>query len=242
MKICWISAGISSFIAGYFSRDTVDKYIYIDVKDQHPDSLRFIRDCEKLLGKRIEIIRSCKYLDVEDVARRTGFLNSPYGAPCTGMLKMAVRKEWESEYYQQSGKIDLEYVWGYDVTERRRAAHMIENFPEFKHEFPLIDRNLRKEDAHALAMKLGLRRPLMYDLGYSNNNCIGCVKGGKGYWNKIRKDFPDVFQRRAKLERDLGCSCINGCFLDELDPNDGRGGVVVPECSVFCYLAEQEGA
>ncbi len=37
----------------------------------------------------------------------------------------------------------------------------------------------------------------MYDLGYPNNNCIGCVKGGMGYWNKIRKDFPEVFQKRA---------------------------------------------
>ena len=37
-------------------------------------------------------------------------------------------------------------------------------------------------------------RPLMYDLGYPNNNCIGCVKGGMGYWNHIRKDFPEVFE------------------------------------------------
>ena len=32
----------------------------------------------------------------------------------------------------------------------------------------------------------------MYDLGYPNNNCIGCIKGGMGYWNRIRKDFPDI--------------------------------------------------
>lgn len=138
--------------------------------------------------------------------------------------------------------MDLEYVWGYDVTERKRAEHMRINFPEFKHEFPLIDRNLRKEDAHAMAMGLGLKRPAMYDMGYSNNNCIGCVKGGMGYWNKIRKDFPEVFKRRAALEREIGNSCINGCFLDELDPDAGRNNVIMPECSVFCYLAEQEGA
>ncbi|CAK7024888.1 MAG: hypothetical protein EUB_02291 [Eubacterium sp.] len=59
-------------------------------------------------------------------------------------------------------------------------------------------------------------------MGYPNNNCIGCVKGGMGYWNMIRKDFPEVFSRMAKLERDIRHSCIKNCFLDELEPNRGR--------------------
>lgn len=36
-KVCWISAGVSSFMAGYLSGD-VDEWIYIDISDQHPDS------------------------------------------------------------------------------------------------------------------------------------------------------------------------------------------------------------
>ena len=61
LKVCWISAGVSSFIAGYLERDTIDKFIYIDVADQHPDSMRFIKDCEKALGKPIEILKSKHY-------------------------------------------------------------------------------------------------------------------------------------------------------------------------------------
>ena len=56
----------------------------------------------------------------------------------------------------------------------------------------------------------------MYRLGYQNNNCIGCVKGGKGYWNKIREDFPETFWEMSKAERFVGHSCIKNCFLDEL--------------------------
>lgn len=75
----------------------------------------------------------------------------------------------------------------------------------------------------------------MYDLGYSNNNCVGCVKGGKGYWNRIRVDFPEVFERRAKEEREVGHSCIKGVFLDELDPNAGRmEKEVMPVCGFDC--------
>ena len=28
LKVCWISAGVSSFIAGWLVRDSVDIYIY----------------------------------------------------------------------------------------------------------------------------------------------------------------------------------------------------------------------
>ena len=137
----------------------MDKWIYIDVKDQHPDSMRFVGDCEKLIGKNIEVLRSDKY---EDVAGKTKMINSPFGASCTGMLKKAVRKKWENEQYQ-NGITDLCYVWGMDVSEKRRADSIIKNFPEFTHEFPLVDKGLSKEDCHALAKDLGLKRPLMYD-------------------------------------------------------------------------------
>ncbi len=239
-KIVWLSAGISSFIAGYLVKDTVDEWIYIDVKDQHPDSMRFVLDCEKILGKKITILRSSKYEDVEDVCRKVRMLNTPHGAPCTGLLKKQVRKEFERQFMEREGHMNLTYVWGFDYSERKRAENMAINFPEFHHEYPLIDRGLTKEDSHGLAMTLGLKRPLMYDLGFPNNNCVGCIKAGMYTWNLVRKHFPEVFEKRAKLERDLGHSCINGIFLDELDPNAGRPNEVTPECSMFCFMAEQE--
>ena len=239
VKVVWISAGVSSFIAGWLVRDTVDKWIYIDVKDQHPDSIRFVNDCAKLIGKEIEILRSDKYKDVADVIRKNKAINTPYGAPCTGMLKKAVRKKWENDQYKK-GISEFCYVWGMDASEKKRADSIIKNFPEFDHEFPLIDKCLSKEDCHALAKELGLKRPMMYDLGYRNNNCIGCVKGGMGYWNRIRKDFPDVFKARAELEREIGHSCMNGVFLDELDPNRGRlEEEIMEDCSIMCYLAKE---
>ena len=47
-------------MAGYLAGD-VDKWIYIDIADQHEDSMRFIRDCEKAIGKEIEVLRSTEY-------------------------------------------------------------------------------------------------------------------------------------------------------------------------------------
>ena len=56
--------------------------------------------------------------------------------------------------------------------------------------------------------KAGIEIPAMSKMGYNNNNCIGCVKGGMGYWNKIRKDFPEVFAQMAQIERDVGATCL----------------------------------
>ena len=41
------------------------------------------------------------------------------------------------------------------------------------------------------------------------------------------------------MERKIGASCINGTFLDELDPEAGRHAPpIVPDCGIFCELME----
>lgn len=234
LKVCWISAGVSSFIAGYLDRDTIDKFIYIDIDDQHPDSMRFIKDCEKVLGKEIEILKS-PYGSVENAIRAAGLIGNARTTyyPCTNWLKKRVRKEWEYEHRDY----DITYVWGMDCNEKHRAERLMEAMPQFQHCFPLIERELTKEEAHGICTELGVERPVMYDLGYNNNNCVGCVKGGMGYWNKIRVDFPEVFESRAKLEREVGNSILKECYLDELDPNRGRMSDEIPtDCNIFCQL------
>ena len=235
LKVCWLSAGVSSFIAGYLAGD-VDEFIYIDIDNQHPDSMRFIHDCEEAFGKKVTILKS-PYSSVQNVITSQRYINGPAGAKCTEILKKRVRKKWEYEHREY----DLTYVWGFDCDEKHRADRLLETMPEYDHQFPLIDQGITKAEAHGLLERLGIKRPAMYDMGYQNNNCIGCVKGGMGYWNKIRMDFPEVFERMAKLERDIGHSCIKGVFLDELDPTRGRfDKEIMPDCGILCYLAESD--
>lgn len=191
LRVCWISAGVSSFVAGYLERETVDHFIYIDIADQHPDSMRFIRDCERALNRPIEILKA-GYEDVADVIRKENCIKIPGGfAPCTNRLKKQVRKAWEKAHED----FLITYVWGMDANESNRAERLDLAMMGFNNDFPLIERGLTKQDAHAICERLGIKRPAMYELGYSNNNCIGCIKGGMGYWNKIRVDFPEVFPK-----------------------------------------------
>ena len=236
----WFSAGVSSFVAIYLNKESIDEVYYIDIADQHPDTHRFLKDCEKALGKKIQYLKHGKFNSVEDVVKHFKFINSPFGAKCTGELKKKVRLQWEKE----QDEVDVfRYVWGYDVDEKHRAERLKNTSPEYEHVFPLIEKELSKAEVHGVLQQLGIKRPLMYDLGYQNNNCVGCVKGGMGYWNKIRVDFPGVFESRAKLERQIGRSCIKGVFLDELEPNRGRmDKEIMPDCGMLCeisYLTEE---
>lgn len=230
MRVGWFSCGCSSLVACKLARP--DKVIYIHVANQHPDTIRFLTEAGGVLGD-IEILQSMEYVGVDDVITTKRYINGPAGAACTLELKKRVRQEWEKANFERHT-----YVWGFDVTETSRAERTMESMPEFNHEFPLIENGLTKEDCHALCEDWGIKRPAMYDLGYPNNNCVGCVKGGMGYWNKIREDFPAVFKRRAKQEREIGHSCINGVFLDELEPGRGRNEIIVPDCSLACMLVE----
>lgn len=235
LKVAWFSAGVSSLIATYLMNDSIDKVIYIDIDDQHEDSMRFVQDSEKLLSRKIEILKH-PLGSVANVVRQEKIIrHSITGyAPCTAILKKQVRHEWQ----MQQKDTELTYVWGFDLNEQRRADRLSEVMIEYKHEYPLITAGLQKQDCHAMAHKLGIKRPYMYDLGYNNNNCVGCVKGGMGYWNKIRKDFPKVFKARAELEREVKCHCLKECFLDELDPNAGiMSDEINQDCSIFCELA-----
>lgn len=132
-------------------------------------------------------------------------------------------------------------VFGYTTEERQRAARFRQNNPDVTLWCPLIDEGLRKSDCLAIIERAGIELPAMYRLGYRNNNCIGCVKGGAGYWNKIRRDFPGVFDRMAALERLIGASCINGTFLDTLSPYAGNYPKEPDmDCSLLCAATSEE--
>lgn len=238
MIVSWFSAGVSSAVATKIMINEIDKIIYTHIDDQHPDSMRFVRDCEQWFSKEIEITQS-RYKTAEAAWRASGLHrpNTPQGAPCTRLLKRRVRAEWEMD------KTDLTYIWGFDIDEKDRAERIVENMRQQRHLFPLIDKSISKKHAHEILSASGIKRPVMYDLGYNNNNCVGCLKASsKGYWNHIRIDFPDVFERRAKAEREIGGSIIkdkngNPLYLDELNPNEGRHTPpIIDDCGIFCEL------
>jgi hypothetical protein len=237
MIIAWWSAGVTSAVATKLAIDEYGKDnvvpIYFAIDSAHPDNERFKRECEEWYGCAIEVERAPKHKDQFDVILKDKYVNGPGGARCTLVLKKRVRQRIESER-QYTGQV---FGFEYSKKEVNRAIRFKEQYPDAKPLFPLIERKMTKPESLYFLESTGIKRPAMYELGYGNNNCIGCVKGGMGYWNKIRKDFPEVFDKMAAAEREVGNSCIRGVFLDELDPDAGRQQkMIMPDCGNFCDI------
>lgn len=232
--IAWWSGGVTSAVATKLAIESslrVDIY-FCETNQHHPDNDRFIQDCEQWYGQRIHILNNKKWGSVDKVLQH-GYINSPMGAYCTKLLKKDVRVAIEKI-------VDFNHqVFGFEYEKRqlKRAERFVEQYPDSHAIFPLIEAKMTKKDCMELLFQKKIRLPMMYELGYSNANCVGCVKGGAGYWNKIRVDFPDVFARTAELERQAGHSCLRGKFLDELDPESGRfDSIELPECGIYCEV------
>lgn len=227
--VCWFSCGATSAVACKIAlaenaRARESKVFYCGVgwaskengwRGEHYDSLRFLKECEQWFGHEVTILQSEKYSTPDDVIERARYINGIDGAKCTRELKINMR------LMHQRAETDIQ-VFGYDAGEIDRAADFRQAWPSVRLYAPLIRRDLTKPDCLAILRRVGIEVPQMYRDGYRNNNCIGCVKGGRGYWNKIRVDYPEVFTRRARQEREIGRSCIRGVFLDELEPTSGR--------------------
>lgn len=210
-KIVWFSCGAASAVTAFLNPDA--ELVYCDTGGEHEDNKRFLRDCEIWLSRKVTVLKNKDFIDHFDVIIKTGYVNGISGARCTVELKKKLRFEFE--------RTDDVQIFGYTVDERHRADRFLKAYPEVNAKFPLIDKNLTKENCLGVLKAAKIKIPEMYLLGFNNNNCIGCVKGGMGYWNHIRKHFPEKFSQMAKIEREVGRSCIKNVWLDELNPASG---------------------
>lgn len=200
--IAWWSGGVTSAVTcklciDLYGKDRV-RVIFIDTKNEHDDTYRFLRDCEKWYGISIETITS-EYDDIESVWRTYLSLNTAHGAICSTVLKRRVREDW------QTNNTWTYQAFGFDLKEAHRAVSMTINNPKVKAIYPLLLLGLLKKDCVKILEDAGIVLPVPYLNGYENNNCdkTGCVQGGIGYWQKRQREEYDKFYRMAMREHEL---------------------------------------
>lgn len=245
--VCQFSCGAASAVA---TKLTLAQYgetrevaiVNAFIIEEHQDNRRFLADCEKWFQHPVTVLRDEKYgASTIEVFKRKRFMGGfKFGAPCSRALKMEVLDAW-----RRPGD---EMVLGYTVEEADRLDRFLDANPDLKVHVPLIDRGLGKADCLAMVERAGIELPMMYRKGYDNANCIGCVKGGEGYWNKVRRDFPEQFEELAQVQEAIGPGAYifrnratgKRYSLRALDPHAGRHDEPLPACSFFCEMAEAD--
>lgn len=243
--VCQFSCGVASAvatkiaIAEHGSVEIVNAFL----QEEHPDNRRFLADCEKWFGVPITVLRDEKYnASAIEVFRRKRFIKARHGAPCTTELKRKLLSAW-----QRPGDV---LVFGFTAEEFERFEDFQERNPERPAVAPLIERGLTKGDCKAMIERAGIELPIMYRMGYANANCIGCVKGGEGYFRAIREDFPEEFERLCQVQEAIGPGAYlfrdrktnERYSLRDIPDGPARRYESPPECGLMCELAEREYA
>jgi hypothetical protein len=237
----WFSCGAASAVAAFYTLNQYKKdnevlILNNPVKEEHEDNQRFLNDCEKWFGQKIIKVVNKNYPDYscETVWQKRKFMSGVSGAPCTFELKKKARQQWE-----QQNHVDF-HVLGFTADERTRHERFV--LTERENVIPvLIEKNITKQDCVKILINNNIRLPKMYELGYPNANCIGCVKAtSPTYWNKVRETHPDIFLKRCETSRKIGSKLVRvknkRIFLDELKTTDkGRPlKSLAIECGTFC--------
>lgn len=222
--ICWFSGGITSAVACRLAIDLFGKrkcrVIFMDTKNEDNDTYRFLNDCEKWYGLKIEKITRNDYKNIQQVWRKFKGLNFAHGAICSSELKRDLRKKW-----QETNKYKYQ-IFGFDIDEPKRAKAFTLNHSEAKPFYPLLMLGYSKKMCIDIVEKANINIPRAYKLGFHNNNCLRtmCIQGGIGYWQKVEREMPDKFNTMAEMEHEL--TDVKGNPVTMLKDQSKGGGLV----------------
>ena len=238
---CGAASAIATKLARAQHRTAEFHIVNAFVKEEDEDNRRFLADFETWVGQRAVQLRDQKYgASADEVWRRKQFMKGLRGAPCSGALKRDVLDTFK--------RPDDLLVFGFTAEEQDRFEDFVERNPMLRCSAPLVEAGVGKADCLAMVRRAGIQLPVAYRQGFQNANCIGCPKGGEGYWNRVRKVHPIVFQKRLERQESIGPGAYffrdratgERFGLKDLDPSAGRHDEPLPACSFFCEMTEQE--
>ena len=249
--LVWVSWGAASAVAAKIAKQKYGTIhpVYCDTsRNEHPDNLRFRRDVEAWLGQPVKDIRSPEYRTCEEVYAAKRYMSGVNGATCTGQLKKVPRFAYQCP--------EDVHIFGLTADEtmplcKNPVKDRIRKFesqnPELYLNWILRDEGITKADCLQMMRDAGIELPVMYRLGFDNNNCLGCVKAtSPHYWNLTRKHFPDVFKRRAEQSREIGVRLVRlkgvRIFLDELPPDETERVAEDLSCGPECRAPQLDDA
>lgn len=234
--IVWFSCGVASACAAKLAAQLCDRVEVVNCgmeKDEHPDSIRFKSDVERWIDHPITTIRSNIYSSIDDVFSMTRYMSGIEGARCSTEMKKIPR-----HHFEYPGDI---HVFGFTSDEPKRIKDFEKNNPDLYLRWILREAGLTKEACFEMVKQAGIEIPVMYKLGFKNNNYEGCVKAtSPKYWNMIRTNFPEVFKARATRSRELGVKLVRlhnvRVFLDELPADETEEVIEDLSCGPQCGI------
>lgn len=236
--IIFFSGGKSSFsVADYVKTNFPDDNIvlyFTDTRWENDDLYRFIYQASDRLQLPM-LTHSSGLNPIELMFEKKLVFNSMIG-DCSKILKMKVSRDflkkgikpeiekWRNKEYLKDENFTENAIlyFGIGWEEMHREAAIRKNWKPFEVAMPLIDNVIDNDE---ILRKYNLRQPILYDLGFSHNNCNArCVKAGQGHYKNLLEKMPDVFEKIMEQEHYIKLYVSSYRYIKEMK-SDGRDGL-----------------
>lgn len=216
--VAGFSGGVTSAWAAMWAlreypRDEV-VWLFHDTKEEDVDTYRFIREFSSVAG--FPITEQSDGRSVTQVFEDEGAIANNRMAFCSRILK-ANQRDIYFKKLRAEGATEIVNVLGFSSVEWQRVQRATARAEQagYSVRFPLIEEGVTKQQAADMCLQMGVPPPEMYRWS-EHANCVGCVRGGKAYWLKVKDNRPLIFAQRSALERQYGHTILKDTTLVQL--------------------------
>lgn len=174
--------------------------LFADVRGEDADNYRFLSDAAADVGAPLVIVRDGR--TIWQVFADRKFLGNTRIANCSVELKQKPCRAWLTEH---TSPVDCTVHVGISWEEQHRLPAIGRGWAPWTVTAPLCEPPYADPDQlDALMTARGLRRPRLYDEGFTHANCSGgCVKAGQGQFVHLLRTRPAVFAEWEAQEQAL---------------------------------------
>lgn len=200
-----VSSGLGSAYAWHLTEQAHPGQtmgLFADVNGEHPDNYRFLEEITAAIGAPLVTLDN-NGQTIWDVFHRKRFLANSRIDVCSRVLKREPILAWLKANCDPA---DTVMVLGIDWTEEHRfiRAQARWALDGWTAEAPMCDLSLDSGDAQAWLDSLGIKRCVLYDLGFSHSNCGGgCVKAGIKQFTHMLNVLPEGYAEWERNEEEM---------------------------------------
>lgn len=205
-------AAAKRVVARHGARNVV--LLFADTLVEDADLYRFLKDAERNIG--VPITRIADGRTPWQVFEDERFIGNSRIDPCSKVLKRRLLDRWRDANCDPARTTIYVGLGWYEPARVERLLARQAVGP-WRYECPMAEGELLDPDEVLAWMEReGVRRPRLYEMGFSHNNCGGfCVKAGQAHFRLLLEKKRDYYLENEAHEERLRGLGINGTILTD---------------------------